>query len=305
LGLYTGSGVDFSGEVVLDTLGIPAQVFGTVQPLAELQEPGDLSAWLPTRKRNTHKGANGHVVLVGGDTGMAGAILLAGQAALRAGAGLVVLATRGGHTAALTAAQPELMCHAVSNADDLVPLLERATVVAIGPGLGQGAWSRSLLARVLQTNLPLVVDADALNLVAQLPIASATRERWILTPHPGEAARMLGLQNTELQSDRPGAAMELRRRYGGCIVLKGAGTLVQGQKLAICPFGNPGMSVGGMGDVLTGIIAAFIAQGLPLERAANAGVLAHALAGDRAASGGMRGLLPTDLLGELRAVVNP
>lgn len=302
VGLYTGDGVDCAGQIVLDTLRIPQQVYGDMEPLAKLQDVTDLKAWLPSRSRNTHKGSHGHVLLIGGDTGMAGAALLTAQASLRAGAGLVTLATRGSHTAALTAAQPEIMCRRAETIDELNPLLKQATVVAIGPGLGQGSWARLLLARVLLLDLPLVVDADALNILAEAPVM---RDRWVLTPHPGEAARMLATTTTEIQSNRPAAVAELQRRYGGTVVLKGAGTLIQGHKLALCPYGNPGMAVGGMGDVLTGVIAACIAQGLSLERAANAGVLAHALAGDLAAAGGMRGLLPTDLLAELRQVVNP
>lgn len=302
VGLYTGAGTDYAGSVVLDTLKVPAQNYGAVEPLAALQDSNDLKAWLPNRARDTHKGSNGHVLLIGGDNGMGGAALLSAQAALRSGAGLVSLGTRGSHAPALTAAQPEIMCRRVEGVDELAPLLKQASVVAIGPGLGQEAWARGLLARVLLLDLPLVLDADALNLLSENPLM---RDRWVLTPHPGEAARMLGIPTAEVQRDRPAAVAELRRRYGGTIVLKGAGTLIQGQKLNLCPYGNPGMAVGGMGDVLTGVIAACIAQGLPLERAANAGVLAHALAGDRAAAHGVRGLLPTDLLAELRTVVNP
>jgi NAD(P)H-hydrate epimerase len=194
------------------------------------------------------------------------------------------------------------MCRRVENVEELAPLTNQASVIAIGPGLGQEAWGRSLFARALVSNLPLVVDADALNLLAS---TSFKRDNWVLTPHPGEAARMLGVTTEEIQNDRPAAVAALQARYGGIVVLKGAGTLIQGQKLSLCPYGNPGMAVAGMGDVLTGMIAACIAQGQPLEQAANAGVLAHAMAGDRAANLGMRGLLPTDLLAELRAVVNP
>lgn len=303
LGLYTGAGVDCAGEVLLNDLGIDGSLLREAAPLAELLHQDVLRASLPRRARNSHKGSHGHVLIIGGDAGMAGAALMAGQAALRAGAGWVTLATRVGHAAALTAAQPELMCRGVESVQDLLPLLERAGVVAIGPGLGQGSWARSLLARVLESSLPLMIDADALNLVAEEP---SRRDHWVLTPHPGEAARLLGLQTREVQADRPQAAAALQRRYGGVVVLKGAGSLIAGERMALCPYGNAGMAVGGMGDVLTGIIAAFIAQGLPLERATQTAVLAHALAGDRAAAdGGERGLLPSDLLAELRGVVNP
>lgn len=302
VGLYTGDGVDCAGEIVLDTLNVRTQSEDVMAPLASLQDHSDLSIWLPRRVRNSHKGTYGHVLVIGGDSGMSGAALLAGQGALRAGSGIVTLATRGSHALVLTPAQPELMCRRVETVDELMPLINRSTVIAIGPGLGQDGWGRALFARALVSNVPLVVDADALNLLAD---TSFKRDNWVLTPHPGEAARMLGVTTEEVQNDRPAAVAALQERYGGTVVLKGAGTLIQGGKLSLCPYGNPGMAVGGMGDVLTGMIAACIAQGQPLELAANAGVLAHALAGDRAAAQGMRGLLPTDLLSELRTVVNP
>jgi NAD(P)H-hydrate epimerase len=149
---------------------------------------------------------------------------------------------------------------------------------------------------------PLVVDADALNLLAQAP---CRRHNWVLTPHPGECARLLGNDTAKVQADRVAAVRSLQARYGGVAVLKGAGSLVQGVDLSLCPYGNPGMGVGGMGDVLTGLVAALLAQGLPAEQAAGTAVLAHALAGDRAAAAGERGLLPSDLLAELRGIVNP
>lgn len=302
VGFYTSDGVDCAGQIVLDTLNIPTQEPEVIEPLAALQDETDLAAWLPQRARNSHKGTHGHVLVIGGDSGMSGAALLAGQAALRAGVGRCSIATHGSHALVLTPAQPELMCRRVETADELSPLLKQAAVVSIGPGLGQEGWGRALFARALAAQLPMVVDADALNLLAGM---SLRRDNWVLTPHPGEAARMLGMTTAEIQSDRPAAVAALQQRYGGTVVLKGAGTLIQGEKLALCPFGNPGMAVGGMGDVLTGMIAACIAQGLPLERAANAAVLAHAMAGDRAATRGMRGMLPTDLLSELRTVMNP
>ncbi|MGH8457445.1 MAG: NAD(P)H-hydrate dehydratase [Stenotrophobium sp.] len=302
LGLHTDSGPDCAGDVILDCLDIPSAVYEGIEPLALRLHADDLKRWLPLRARSAHKGSNGHVLLIGGNEGMAGAILMAACAALRAGAGLVTVATRANHAAILTAAQPELMCRGVETATHLLPMMESADVIAIGPGLGQDAWSRRLLARVLECAAPLVVDADALNLLAREPLH---RSGWILTPHPGEAARLLNIRTADVQHDRAGAAAKLRESYGGVVVLKGAGSLIQGNELRLCPYGNPGMAAGGMGDVLTGIAAAFVAQGLSLEDAANAAVLAHALTGDRAARTGQRGLLPGDLLAELRAVVNP
>lgn len=263
----------------------------------------DLSRLLPKRSADAHKGRHGHVLLIGGNHGTPGAILMAGRAALRSGAGLVTVATRAEHAVALSMAQPELMSHGVERKTQLAPLIERANVIAIGPGLGQDEWAQAMLGAVLQSRQPQVWDADALNLLAQEPVRS---ERWVLTPHPGEAGRLLGCSTAEVQRDRLQAAQQLQARYGGVAVLKGTGTVVQGSATQICPYGNPGMAVGGMGDVLAGVIAALIAQGLSLESAAHAGVLAHALAGDAAAQlGGERGLLPEDLIAQLRRVLNP
>jgi len=298
LGLHTGAGPDHAGRVVLDDLGVTDEGAGT----AECLRPQILAALLPRRARAAHKGDMGHVLLVGGEQGMAGAILLAGRAALRGGAGWVSVATRASHAAVLTAAQPELMCHGVEEARAMRGLIERATVVALGPGLGRGDWSRAIWGQAVSAPQPLVVDADGLNWLAENP---QRRDDWVLTPHPGEAARLLESTTAAVQADRPAAARELQRRYGGVAVLKGAGTLVQGRALALCPYGNPGMAAGGMGDVLCGLVAALLAQGLGPESAARAGVLLHALAGDRAAARGERGLLPGDLLAELPPLLNP
>jgi NAD(P)H-hydrate epimerase len=214
------------------------------------------------------------------------------------------VATHPLHAATLNAGRPELMVHPVAAPAELAPLLARATVVAVGPGLGRDAWSQALLAAVLDSALPLVMDADALNLLAADPLH---RANWILTPHPGEAGRLLGCTPRAVQEDRFAAVAALQARYGGVAVLKGAGTLVATGTGAVqlCPFGNPGMASGGMGDVLSGVIAALLAQRLELADAAQVGVCVHALAADRcAARSGERGLLAADLLPELRALVN-
>jgi hydroxyethylthiazole kinase-like uncharacterized protein yjeF len=300
--LYTGQGPQYAGERHFDALDVPPAVYEHVPPLAQLQARAQLQRVLPRRPRTAHKGDHGHVVLMGGNDGMAGAILLAARAALRAGAGLVSVVTRASHAAALTAAQPELMCHGSDDSAAVRALVRKADVVAIGPGLGQDAWARGLWSIALDAGKPLLLDADALNLLAIEPVALADA---VMTPHPGEAARLLRCTTAEVQTDRLAALRALEQRYGASIVLKGAGTLVSGQPAAVCPFGNPGMAVGGMGDVLSGIIAAFRGQGLDAVTAAQAGVLAHALAGDAVAIGGERGLLPSDLIAGLRGIVNP
>lgn len=303
-GIFTGAGPDHCGAVVFDDLQVPREIFARVAPAANRICQEDLHVWLAPRPRGAHKGDHGHVLVVGGDHGMGGAARMAGEAAARVGAGLVTVATRPTHAATLSAARPELMCRGVEEARGLLPLLRRATVVAIGPGLGRSRWAQDLLGAVLESELPLVVDADALNLLAQDPLA---RGNWVLTPHPGEAARLLGSTSGIIQADRFAAVSQLTQRYRAVCVLKGAGTLVQGEggNLWLCDRGNPGMATGGMGDVLTGVVAGLIAQGLPLAAAARAGVYLHAVAGDAAAADGERGMMALDLLPHLRRAANP
>jgi NAD(P)H-hydrate epimerase len=196
------------------------------------------------------------------------------------------------------------MSHGIADADSLAPLLERATAIAFGPGLGCSEWAQQLYAVVNELDMPCVWDADALNLLAATPAKS---ERRIITPHPGEAARLLDGKTSAVQDDRPAALKSLQDKYGGVIVLKGANTLVTSKKQVpwLCTSGNPGMASPGMGDVLTGIIAALLAQGLGKEASAVVGVEAHARAGDLAARSGERGTIASDLIAELRHVVNP
>lgn len=304
LGLFTGRGPGVRGELVLAQLGVPADLESGLEPAARRLESLQLVDWLGPRPRDAHKGQFGHVLVLGGDLGMGGAARLAGEAALRSGAGLVSIATRPAHAAAMTAARPELMCRGVDSPADLEELLSRATVIAAGPGLGRSSWARELLEAALASGLPCVLDADALNL---LSAALRRRDDWVLTPHPGEAARLLETDVADIEADRPAAAAALRKACGGIAVLKGAGTLVCGASSALwlCDRGNPGMASGGMGDVLTGIIAGLAAQLGDLERAACAGVLVHALAADDAARSGERGLVASDLLAALRPWLNP
>jgi NAD(P)H-hydrate epimerase len=303
-GLFVDGGPEHCGQLVFADLDIPADC-REGQPVGMQRiDEGLLGQVLPRRARTTHKGNFGHVLVIGGDEGMPGAVRLCGEAALRAGAGLVSIATHRAHAAMVATGRPELICHPIDEATELAPLLERATVVAIGPGLGQSDWSRALFDSVLAGDKPLVVDADALNLLAGSELRHAD---WILTPHPGEAARLLGFTSADVQADRRAALVALQQRFGGAIVLKGSGTLVStgSGPPRLCSAGNPGMAAAGMGDVLTGVIAALRAQGLPAEIAAAAGVQAHAVAGDRAAAGGERGTLAGDLMTEIRRCVNP
>jgi NAD(P)H-hydrate epimerase len=196
------------------------------------------------------------------------------------------------------------MPHGVHVPRNLEPLLARASVLALGPGLGQDEWGRGLWQAALDVGKPLVLDADGLNLLAATPreLPSAC----VLTPHPGEAARLLGTTTPEIQADRFAAVRALAQKHGAVFVLKGEGSLVAdpGGRVAVCPWGNPGMASGGMGDVLTGVIAGLLAQGLGTWDAACLGVGLHARAGDLAARAGERGLLASDLFPYLRALVN-
>ncbi|SDD16679.1 NAD(P)H-hydrate dehydratase [Aquimonas voraii] len=306
-GLYTGAGRALSGERRLASLlleGVdPPGPSAHFEPMAIALDARALAGALPRRRMDAHKGDSGHVLVLGGTSGMAGAALLCARAALRAGAGLVSMGTRAAHAAALVAAQPECMVRGVEAVSDLDPLLERSSVVALGPGLGQGEWGRALFGQVLAAHRLCVLDADALNLLAQMPRACP---HAVLTPHPGEAARLLGVSTTEVQRDRYTALAHLVQRYECPVVLKGAGSLVgaPGEVPRVIDAGNPGMAVGGMGDLLAGVIAALIAQGLAAFDAAVLGALAHAVAGDLAAAEGERGLLPSDLLPLIRQVLN-
>ncbi|HHH36656.1 MAG TPA: NAD(P)H-hydrate dehydratase [Gammaproteobacteria bacterium] len=295
-GLFTAEGPDCSGRLFYEDLDVPPEIFRRFPPSARRITLETEIGLLAPRPRASHKGHYGHVLVVGGAPGMSGAARLAGEAAARCGAGLVTLATAPDHAAFLNLGRPELMVRGVADARDLRRLLAQATVVAVGPGLGLSPWARGLLDAVLESPLPVVVDADALNLLAGEP---ARREDWILTPHPGEAARLLGEAGAAaVQADRFLAARRMQERYGGIVVLKGNGTLVceAGQAPALCDAGNPGMAAGGMGDVLTGVIAACLAQGLAPGDAARLGVCLHAHAGDRAAASGQRGLMAGDLM---------
>jgi NAD(P)H-hydrate epimerase len=303
-GLFLADGPDFAGKLSYADLGVPESCRQSVSPVMRLIGDEAIERALPPRRRSAHKGDSGHLLLVGGAPGMAGAIRLSGEAALRCGAGRVSIVTHPSHCPALAAARPELMCHGVETESGLRALLARVSTVAIGPGLGTGDWGRALWRAVLDSELPMVVDADGLNLLAENPRSC---DHWILTPHPGEAARLLGVSVADIQLDRVAALAELKRRYGGAIVLKGAGTLVSAASGApwLCGAGNPGMATAGMGDVLTGVVGALLAQGLTLEQAAMCGVEVHARAGDDAAGNTPRGLLASDLLAGLRKMVNP
>ncbi len=303
-GLILSDGPDCCGIVVLADLDIPSVCREAKPGLLRTLPDTEFRAMLRPRAENTHKGIFGHAVIVGGAPGMSGAVRIAGEAALRAGAGMVTLLTSPEHAASLNQGRPELMVRGIESADDAVPWLAKADVVAIGPGLGLDDRARSLLAASLESAKPLIIDADALTLLAE---SGAVPAEAILTPHPGEAARLLGSSSAEVQADRPGALRQLAERYRATVILKGSGTLISSMQGIpwVCDEGNPGMASAGMGDALTGVVASLRGQGLEQEAAAVVGTLVHARAGDRAAQQGERGLLASDLIDAIRPLVNP
>lgn len=258
---------------------------------------------LAPRARDSHKGCFGHVLIVGGNSGMIGAVRLAGEAALRVGTSLVSVATKPEHVTAIVSGCPEIMVHGIKKPKELKKLANKATVIVIGPGLGQTAWSKKLFEQTLALPQPKIIDADGLNLLAKNPKKST---EWILTPHPAEAARLLNNSVEYIQNDRIHAVQQLQQTYDGTAILKGAGSLIATEKtLSICHAGNPGMASGGMGDVLSGVIGGLLAQGLLPQQAAELGVYLHAYAADLAAAQlGERGLIARDLLPYLHQLVN-
>lgn len=296
-GLMTGLAADFIGQLYLAPLG--SECSSHSHGCVEVVDYHSAKSLLPARARTTHKGQCGKVLVIGGNQGMPGAIKLAGEAALRCGAGLAKVYCHPTNHPIVLNGRPELML-----AIDLPSSLTWSTVIALGPGLGTDDWARDVFQRSINTNHKMVVDADALNLLADSP---RKYSNWVLTPHPGEAARLLKCQISDIQHDRFAAIQELQHRFGGVVLLKGAGTLVcDGKRLIICTEGNPGMASGGMGDVLSGIIAALLGQGLNLYDAAFSGALIHGRAAGMVASkSGERGMLASDLIANLQPLVNP
>ena len=311
-GLFTADGPDYVGDVLFDDLETPSSVRDSEPNSGILIQEEIILECLPPRLLNSHKGSYGWVLAVGSDTGMSGAVRLCGEAALRSGAGKVTIATRPEHAALVNLGCPELMVRGVDGKAALDPLLSQVDVVVAGTGLGDTDWSAKLLDACLEAARPTVLDADALNLLAER-YSSSTRSPlpggpWIMTPHPAEAGRLLASSARAVQQDRVGAALRLARNYSAIVVLKGCGSVIADPtgRYAICPLGNPGMATAGTGDVLSGVIGAMLGQGLGAWEAALTGVVAHASAGDLAAEQmGQRGLIASDITAFLPAVLNP
>ena len=325
-GLLTNQAGDYVGELIFHRLDVPDQVFtseSSPKPAAQRIDINSTSAMLAPREAASHKGSHGHVLVIGGDSSFGGAVIMAAEAAVRSGAGLVSVITRSAHRPALLARRPEVMVLGTeddnTNIDDLI---SKATTIVIGPGLGRGSWARCLMQKALYAQIsadrPLVIDADALHLLAEKREQGSTekgtgikRDNWILTPHPGEAAALLNRSISEIQGDRYAAVRQLNATWGGACLLKGSGSLIctaekSQQKLFLCSEGNAGMATGGMGDVLSGIVGSLVAQGNSLESSLCAGVCIHGEAADLSMQAdGQRGMAATDLMPFIRQLVNP
>lgn len=303
-GLFTGRAIDHCGQLYFSGLGITRQFESLCSSTVTQISYQELRYLLPPRSRASHKGLFGNTLILGGNLGMSGAVRLAGEAALRTGSGLVKIATRQENQLAVMAGRPELMVADVGlgKTDDSA-IRDWATNLVIGPGLGKDDWAKMLLDLILASDLPTVVDADGLNLLVDKP---AWKDSWILTPHPGEAAHLLGCSISKVEENRFTAVRNLQHSFGGVVILKGAGTLIcDGKQIYLANVGNPGMASGGMGDVLSGIIGGLLAQGLNSLQAATLAVCIHGQAADFAAQQNERGLLASDLFPYIRKLVNP
>ena len=317
MGLMTGKGRHYAGVLVFDDLDVPAAVFKKVKATAYCPHLGKLISTLGPRTAHSHKGKQGRALLIGGNTGLAGAILLASQACARLGTGLTSVITQAEHCTGVVLNQPEVMAHDATSpsAPDLMSL---ANVIGIGPGLGQDAWAYQLLEKSLQQNCFKVLDADALNLLAKHPeLRTLLNDKTVLTPHPGEAARLLKTSADEIEQDRLSSVLKLQETFGCHIILKGSGTLIAHpdspdyHETSVSRYGNPGMASGGMGDTLTGMLCAVIAQGsnantpIPIGRAIELAVCLHSAAADvEAQQHGERGLLASDIPNTARRLLN-
>lgn len=303
LGMMTLDGPDYCGKTILHHLKLE-NCLRHISPTATLLEKSQVTSLLPKRIKNCHKKDFGHVLIIGGGYGMPGSIFLAAHAALRVGAGLVTIATQPDYAKQAVANLPEVMVYGIEQASDILPLLTKATVCVIGPGLGTDSWAQELFNRVITSQLPMIIDASALRLLAKAPQYD---DNWILTPHPGEAASLLNCSTQDIQADRYEAVNQLQVKFGGNVVLKGVGSLIRTDEPAtyLCKAGNPGMATAGMGDVLSGVIAGLCAQGLALADAIKLGVWLHASAADRAVhEEGERGLIASDVIACLRILLN-
>lgn len=298
-GLYTLDGPDYCGEIVVDDLQIGEYV-KDIKPCAYLMPQRISEPKLSIRKKNSYKSMYGHVLIVGGNEGMPGSVMLAAKACMRTGAGATTIAINPMYANNAVSGLLEAMIYGINNKEDLLNLLDRANVVVLGPGLGRDEWASFVFDTAIAAQLPLVVDADALRLLADNPQHD---DNWVLTPHPGEAQALLNKPVLEIQKNRLAATDEIQKKYGGTVVLKGNGTVINSgnDEVYVCQNGNPGMATAGMGDVLSGIIAGLLAQGMKISEAAKTGVWLHAFAAEQTSKkDGERGLIASDLFPVIR-----
>ncbi|WP_047044426.1 NAD(P)H-hydrate dehydratase [Vibrio mexicanus] len=306
-GLVTGQARRVTGEILFAGLGVEDEFVNQNPPAALLTNPSWLNA-ISQREADSHKGNHGRLLIAGGGEGMSGAAYLATAASLRAGVGLAALICHDTSGHPIRSMLPEAM---IANQDKLPERLDWCSVVCLGMGLGRNAWSEDIFNTVAQKvasnrNIPKVIDADGLYWLSQQFDSDSPWQNLVITPHPGEAAMLLGCQISDVETDRYQAALSLSEKYQCITVLKGAGTLIcDGDTTVVCHAGNAGMATGGMGDVLAGTIAALLGQGYPPMRAATLGTLIHSMAADiEAKRAGKIGLLASDLLPAIRSVIN-
>jgi hydroxyethylthiazole kinase-like uncharacterized protein yjeF len=303
-GLIQNEGYNHTGKLLFDNLGVPAEVYSKVAASLKCISYESLKPIFPNRKQNCHKGTNGHVCVIGGGSlGFSGAVCLASEAALRSGSGVVSCIIPECSLPLMSRLPAEVMCHAAESADDVSDVLEKIQVIVFGPGLGQSTWSKKIFSKMLTMPHNRIIDADGLNLLAKTPKYCDT---WILTPHPREAARLLNISVEEVQADRISSVKQIQSKYGGTIVLKGAGTLIATKDdVVIFPKAVPSLATAGTGDVLSGIIGALLAQGVSTTQAAYIGVVVHSSAGMLEQSLGALGMLASDLFLHIRSLLNP
>ena len=303
-GFFTASGPDFIGDLEVNALGLRESADLSERPSCYKLDLSALLLHCGARKFRSHKGTFGSVLVVGGNYNMGGAVALAGEAALRTGAGLVRVLTRKEHIPSLLVRTPELMVFEAKSKRQVESIISQSDIILVGPGLGRDSWAEQLLNAVLKNSAKIILDADALNLLTEKKITSFGSKCIISTPHPGEAARLLSVSSEEVQKDRFKAAEAIQEIIGGTVILKGNGTLVfDGKSFLLCPYGNPGMATAGMGDVLGGVVASLLAQGLEEKLASSLSVSLHAAAADKISSEGMLGIIASDLMLPMRQLL--
>ena len=303
LGLLCLPASEYVGRLFVDTLDVPKDAYSKVGNVAHLVDPNEFGPKIPIRRPAAYKSSVGQVLIIGGSESMEGAALMAAQAAYRAGAGLVSIATINENSSLFRQQTPEIRVYRVTETTELEKLIEIHDVIGIGPGLGFSDNARKVVEIVGKSEKKIVVDADGLNVLAEIGLTS---DNWILTPHLGEAARLLGTTTDKIRNERLDTASKIVGRYGSVCVLKGQNTVIaSNEDTWICTRGNPGMATAGMGDVLTGVICGIWGAGTNMATAARAGVWIHAAAGDEsAAEQGQVGLMATDLLPGIRRNLN-